>query len=126
MRCARGIDDELCILMLLIGSVSACRREADHSKQDQPLCHHPRERQSHSGMHVSIATACSLVGQIVIELKVPTEAGDFFAALLRRWKHQDTVEMLKPDNSMEAERKSSGSSTDMSEKEMDSALSEKV
>lgn len=62
----------------------------------------------------------------MIEVKVQTEATEFYAALMRRWKHQDTPEQLRVDNNIDADRKSSGGSIDLAEREVDQALSEKV
>lgn len=55
-----------------------------------------------------------------------TEATEFYAALMRRWKHQDTPEQLRVENSIDMDRKSSGGSIDLAEREVDQALSERV
>lgn len=63
--------------------------------------------------------------QIHIEVKAQAEANDFFGALLRRWKQQDVLESRTDSDKLgELDRK--GSMNELTEREIDNALSEKV
>lgn len=58
-------------------------------------------------------------------MKAQAEANDFFGALLRRWKQQDVLESRTDSDKLgELDRK--GSMNELTEREIDNALSEKV